>query len=348
MRALSLLLALSFACGGAEAKSLMDLAGRKVALPEKVERIACLEVLCYPTLFMLGAQDRVRIMVETTAPWILETNRKVADIAKVGTEADVEDLAARGVDIAFFYYNIARIRPKLDLIGLPALISQKPGRPPQTEQEYVQKAEAMVRLYGRALGGEAEKRAEEYCAYFDDKLRFVGARVAQIPQEKRRRLFYVRGPRSQNTQNRFGYVYWIGILAGAHMVVGDTPLAANGPANMEDILFWDPEVIIVGRQYGVDLVNDDPRWRTVSAVRGGEVHPSPAGVFYWDGGPESVLMMLFIAKTLYPALFPDLDLEAEIKTFYARFYRFALTDDQARQILRGRSPDGSRFMPINN
>jgi len=339
---------LSLMCCAAQAKDLTDLSGRKVTLPEKTERVACLEVLCYPTLFMLGVEDRVEIMVETTAPWIVATNARVATIAKVGTQADVEDLAARKIDIAFFAYNAARVKPKLDAIGLPALISQRMGRPPQTEAAYVENAKAMILQFGRVFGGEAEQRAKDYCAWFDEKRAFIAGRIGALAPGQRRKLFYVRGPRSQNSQGKFGYVHWIGTLAGAHMVAADTPLAANGPADMEDILHWDPEVVIVGRQYPVTLVTADPRWRSVAAVRSGEVHPSPAGVFYWDGGPESALMMLFIAKTVYPEKFADLDMVAEIKAFYARFYRFAVTDAQAQEILRGQSPDGSRFMTVNN
>ena len=36
-------------------------------------------------------------------------------------------------------------------------------------------------------------------------------------------------------------------------------------------------------------------------------------MFHWDGGPEQVLLLQFIAKTLYPERFPDLDLPAELK-----------------------------------
>jgi iron complex transport system substrate-binding protein len=160
MRRLIALLLLSCA---AQAKDLTDLSGRKVTLPEKIERVACLDVLCYPTLFMLGVEDRVEIMVETAAPWIRATNGRVEKIAKVGTLADAEDLSAREIDLAFFSYNVARIAPKLDLIGLPALISQTAGRPPRTEQAYVESAKAMVLQYGRVFGGEAERRAENCC-----------------------------------------------------------------------------------------------------------------------------------------------------------------------------------------
>ncbi|SNB83635.1 iron complex transport system substrate-binding protein [Rhodoblastus acidophilus] len=346
MRGLIALLALL--CCGAQAGELTDLGGRKVTPPDKIARVACLEVLCYPTLLMLGVEDRVAIMVQTAAPWLQATNARTAQIARVGTEADVEDLAARKIDIAFIAYNVARIAPKLDKVGLPTLISQRVGQSPQTEQAFVDNAQAMVRQFGRVFGGETERRAEDYCAWFDDKRAMVAARIADIPPEQRRKLFYVRGPRSQNAQGRFGYVYWLGTLAGARMVGADAPLAGNGPANMEDLLQADPDVVIVGRQYPVALVLDDPRWRTVAAVRNGEVHASPAGVFYWDGGPESALMMLFIAKTLYPDRFADLDMIAEIKGFYARFYRFALTDDQAGKILRGETPEGARFMKVNN
>lgn len=347
MRGLNLLVVLSVFAAGARAENLTDLAGRSVRLPENIRSVACLEVLCYPTLFMLGVEDRVEVMTRTTAPWLVATNAGAAAIAPVGTEADVEDLAARKIDLAFFSYNVNRILPKLEAIRLPALVSQQTGKPPRTQEEYVARSKATIMLFGRAFGGEALVRAEDYCAWFDEKRAYVAARIAKIAPERRRKLFYVRGPRTQNTHNKFAYVYWLGVLAGAHMVVGDGALA-SGPVNMEDILNWDPDVVIVGRQYPVDLVADDPRWRNVSALRHGEVHPSPAGVFYWDGGPESALMMLFIAKTLYPDLFPDIDMKAEITGFYARFYRFALTDDQAQKILLGESPDGSRLMSVNN
>ena len=234
MRRLSLLLAL-LACH-AQAKTLTDLGGRAVRVPETVERVACLEVLCYPTLFLLGVADRAQFMIQTNAPWMLATNAQAAQITKLGTEADMEALAARNIDLAFFSYNVARMQPQLDAIGLPGLVSQQTGKPPHTEDDYVRTAKATIMLFGEAFGGEALERARDYCAWFDEKRAFVAARVAGLTLEQRRRLFYVRGPRTQNTHGKYAYVYWLGMLAGAHVVVGDAPLAANGPMNMEDIL----------------------------------------------------------------------------------------------------------------
>ncbi len=74
----------------------------------------------------------------------------------------------------------------------------------------------------------------------------------------------------------------------------------------------------------------------------------PNGVFYWDGGPESVLLMAFIAQKLYPERFADLDMVAELRDFYRRFYGYPLSEAEARLLLDGRSPDGSRRNPMNN
>ncbi|MGO9484838.1 MAG: hypothetical protein ACLPX9_09695 [Rhodomicrobium sp.] len=71
-------------------------------------------------------------------------------------------------------------------------------------------------------------------------------------------------------------------------------------------------------------------------------------VFYWDGGPEGMLLMEFVAKLLYPDRFAGLDLTAEVQDYYARFYGYRLSAGQAALLLQGRSPDGSRFNPMNN
>jgi iron complex transport system substrate-binding protein len=74
----------------------------------------------------------------------------------------------------------------------------------------------------------------------------------------------------------------------------------------------------------------------------------PEGVFFWDGSTEGVLSMLYVAKQLYPTLFEDLDLKHEIRGYYARFYRYALSDRGGDWMLQGRGPDGRRRNDLRN
>ena len=48
--------------------------------------------------------------------------------------------------------------------------------------------------------------------------------------------------------------------------------------------------------------------------------------------------MEFIAKTLHPDLFKDLNMIKEIKNYYSEFYNYNLTDDQANRILNHMPP----------
>lgn len=348
--ALLALLAVSSTASAVETAvhDVIDMAGRSLAVPTKVERVACLEVLCYQKMFMLGASDRITEMTITTAPWMIAANPKVAEIPKITPDPNFEDLLVQKVDVAFFAYNAQQTMAKLDSLGIPGLLSQPQSRKVTTAEGYIEENKRSVRMFGQVLGEEAERRAEAWCRYLDDKLRRITAVTAAIPPGQRLKVYYLRGPQALNTQGIGSATYWFGALAGAEMVFNDQPQVRNGAVSMEDLIHWNPDVILVGRQYSADLVLKDDRWRGISAVRNGRVYPTPEGVFYWDGGLESVLLMEFIAQRLYPERFPGLDMVAELKDFYRRFYRYPLSDSEARLLLDGRSPDGSRSNPMNN
>ena len=351
-------LGLTIACGGIAGnarasdtparRTVIDMTGRSIELPAKVERVACLEVLCYQKLFMLGAAGRAVVMTKTSAPWMTITNPGVSAIEKIPPEPDFEDLLLKRVDVAFFAYNADRTLKKLESLGITGLVSQPVGRTPKTAEEFLADAKRSVRLFGQVLGGEAEQRAEDWCRDLDRRVAFVSGRLAGLPAEQRLKVYYVRGPRALNTQGRGSNTLWYSKLGGANMVFENQPLAGKGSTSMEDLVRWDPDVILVGRQYPLDLVLKDERWAGIAAVKNGRVYSTPEGVFYWDGGPEGSLLMEFVAKLLYPDRFAGLDLTAEVQDYYARFYGYRLSAGQAALLLQGRSPDGSRFNPMNN
>jgi iron complex transport system substrate-binding protein len=325
-----------------------DLAGREVAVPREINNIACLDVLCYQKLFMLGQSAKAVVMYFTDAPWMAITNPDMAKIPKIEGNPSLEELLLSKVDVAFFAYDTRRMAGKLASVGIPGVVSQPQGLRADTLGGFLDQTKRSVMVYGQVLGGEALERAKDWCDYLDERVRYVSSRTARIPENQRPKVYYLRGPTALHTQGRNGDTFWYGELAGADMLAKNYRLAAMGPVSMEQIIEWNPDVILVGRQYPLDMVLKDPRWRTISAVKSAKVYPLPSGVFYWDGGLEEVLLMQYLAKTLHPDLFADLDLVAEVRSFYSRFYRYPLSEDQARNLLAGLSPDGSRFKLYNN
>ncbi len=58
--------------------------------------------------------------------------------------------------------------------------------------------------------------------------------------------------------------------------------------SLEQVLVWNPEVIITIDQDFAAIVRNDPSWAAVSAVREGRVHLSPKMPFGWVDFPPAV------------------------------------------------------------
>jgi iron complex transport system substrate-binding protein len=348
MRKLMIIASIGLFVPGADARDIFDMAGRSVEIPDRPQRISCLEAMCYHHMLMFNAQDKVVSRVQSFPPWAARTNPSLSAIPTFASQPNLEDILARHPDLAFASANYGLPLSALSAFGVPAIVSQ-PVRPAKSAEQFIADAKTMVRLAGEALGGEAPVMAETWCAYFDERLRFVQGRVAAIPQEERLKLYYARGPNVTNTHGKGGFFNWVAHLAGARMPIDeDGPVLSNAQISFETLVLWNPDAIVVGRQYSPDIVTGDSRLAELKAVRSRRIWSSPEGVWYWDGGAEQVLLLQFLAKRLYPDLFLDLDLAGEVKSYYARFYRTSLSDDDVANLLDGRSPDGSRSNPMRN
>ena len=329
-------------------KVVTDLSGRRVTIPARVDRVACLEVLGYEKMFLLGQTDKMALRYASNAPWMERTNPKMKEIPGFVGEPNFEELLKRKISLAFFCYNPEQTAAKLGALGIPGLISQPQQQGWGSAGEFCASTKQALRLYGEVLGAEASARAELWCSYYDARIRYVTERISRLPQAGRPRVYYLRGPDALTTQGAHSNTAWYGELAGADMFNKQLGAQGKGTVSLEELVRWNPEYIFVGRQYSRDLVLRDPRWRDLKAVREGKVISLPEGVFFWDGSTEGVLMLEFLAKTLHPDLFRDLDLSREIKDYYRRFYRYPLSDDEAGKILHGLSPDGRQVNSFRN
>jgi iron complex transport system substrate-binding protein len=105
--------------------------------------------------------------------------------------------------------------------------------------------------------------------------------------------------------------------------------------SMEQVLLWDPEVIVTTDPDFWKLAFADPRWRAVTAVEKKRVFLSPHLPFGWfdfPPGPNRLLGIWWAGKLLYPAQF-DVDLRAKVIEFHRRFYHREPTPAQLDALL---------------
>jgi iron complex transport system substrate-binding protein len=191
------------------------------------------------------------------------------------------------------------------------------------------------RLHGRLVGETA--RADELARFCEDLIRTCQSRIAGVPQDKRPRVYYARGPRGLDTGLGGSINVETIEFMGAVNVAGQTK-GGLATVSVEQVLTWDPEVIITIDQDFAQNVRRDPSWAGIKAVRDGRVHLSPKMPFGWVDFPPSVNRMpglIWLGKLLYPNLFPE-NLIAFTRDFHIRFYHRTPTDPQIAFVLEGR------------
>jgi len=190
--------------------------------------------------------------------------------------------------------------------------------------------EKLGKLIGRRNDG------ADFADYCNMTLATITNRIAFVPAEKRPRVYYARGPRGLVT-GLGGSINVETIELMARNVAGETH---GGLANVsiEQVLLWNPEVIVTIDQDFAAIVRSDPGWASVNAVREGRVHLSPKMPFGWVDFPPSVNRLIglwWLGKILYPDLFKE-DLHELTRDFYEKFYHVTPTDAQIDHVLAGR------------
>jgi len=107
--------------------------------------------------------------------------------------------------------------------------------------------------------------------------------------------------------------------------------------SIEQVLVWNPEVIVTIDQEFAASVRNDPSWASVKAVRDNRIHLSPNAV-RWVDFPPSVNRLIglwWLAKILYPERFPE-DLRTLTQEFYSRFYHVTPSAAQIDHVLAAR------------
>ncbi|TAD87409.1 MAG: iron ABC transporter substrate-binding protein [Alphaproteobacteria bacterium] len=182
------------------------------------------------------------------------------------------------------------------------------------------------------------ERAETLARWTEATLTTLTQRIATVPQAERPRVYYARGPRGLET----GLAGSINVetieVLGARNVATGLPGRGLASVSLEQVLAWNPDVIITIDLTFAGEVARNPLWRAVSAVRSGRVHLSPKLPFGWVDFPPSVNRLIglwWLAKVLYPGLVSE-DLPTLTREFYQLFYHVTPSDAQVARVLAGR------------
>jgi iron complex transport system substrate-binding protein len=320
----------------ARAAAVTDAAGRAIPIPDTVARV-------FP------AGPPAAILLYTVAPELLlgwpRANRPeecAFMLPEICARPEVGRLTGRGNTANL--EAVLAVKPDLILdvgstsatfVSLAERVQEQTGIPYALLDGRFTATVSTLRKVGELIHRQTE--AEARAAYAEQTLATIKARIDAVPPAERPRVYYARGPRGLETGLGGSINVETIEFLGAHNVAAERQ-GGLAIVSIEQVLVWNPDVIITIDQDFAANVAHDPQWALVAAVRAGRVHLSPKLPFGWVDFPPAVNRLIglwWLAKILYPAHFPQ-DMQALTRDFYTRFYHVTPSDADIARVLAGR------------
>ena len=328
------LLGAALALAPAHARSVRDINGNAVEIPDQVNRIADLWPANNQVVLLLGGADKLVGTVETIQqrPWFAKVYPRIKKVPALSNGTTVQSEA------------LLAARPDVVLLSQPALQQQVKQAGLKTVMVKFQTYEGLkkpVSITADVIGGNAPQVAKQYNAELDANIRFVSERTKNIPAAQKPLVLHLFDGKNLRKIDGGRSIIgdWVRI-AGGRTALPNEPNIAEVP--MEEIVKANPDIIIIGGRdaaQAIAKIRKDPAWQSIKAVKNNRLHANPAGTFGWDRySAEGALQVLWAGKLLHPDRFRDVDIAAKTQAFYKKYYRYDLSKSDAQRIIQGLDP----------
>jgi len=328
-----LLAVLALASPALAAREFTDDAGRKVTLPDRIERVyaagppASVLVLALAPDKLIGWTRHFR---DDESQWVPKKYAELPELGRLtgrGSTANVEVVLKEKPDVIV---DVGSTRETY--ASLADRVQSQTGIPYVLLDGHLETTPAQLEKLASVLG--VPERGKELSAYASRIMGELRDGIAAIPMDKRPTIYYARGPQGLQT-GLGGSINVEAIeLLGAKNVAG---VERGGLVNvgLEQVVLWDPQVIVTNDPSFYRDVWKLPVWNSVSAVRAKRVYLSPHLPFGWfdfPPGANRLIGLIWLSDILYPGTFHH-DLKREVARFYKLFYQQEPTASQIDSLL---------------
>ena len=345
-RLLALLLALMMtlslaACGGqtnipaedendtaAETRVFTDSTGRQITVPARIDKVAVSGPLAQIVVFALCPDKLVGVANEWDESAQQFLDEKYYNLPLLGQlyggkgELNLETLLSSEAQVV-----IDVGEAKSTIVEDMDALQEQTGIPFVHLDAKLASMDETYTMLGDLLGVADEAKAlADYCRTTYDSVK------SAVDGVEKADLLYITGDTGLNVIAQGSFHAEVIDLLSSNLAVVDEP-SSKGSGNevdMEQILNWNPDVILFTPGSIYATVGEDAAWQGVTAIQNGAYYEVPMGPYNWMGFPPSVqrlLGMQWMAKVLYPDAV-DYDMYEAASTYFQMFYHCDLTQEQ--------------------
>ncbi len=329
----------------ADTITITDHNGNVVTVPENIERIAVGNILPMPSVLAVFFDSAEKIVGMPQGSMTAAQNSLLSELypeilnAKTdyinGAELNIEELIKLEPDV--FIYNAANANMKdlLDKAGIPGVAVSVN----KWDYDAIETLNQWIALLSEMFP--ENDRVAQTETYSRQSYERVQEKVSGLSDEERARIFFLfqySDTTIATSGNHFFGQWWADAIGAVN--VGEEVEQDNSiTVNMEQVYGWNPEHILITNfttaqpddLYNNTIGADD--WSAIDAVKNQKVDKMPLGMYRsYTCGVDTPVTLLWMAKTVYPDLFADVDITEETKAYYKDVFDIELTDAQAEMI----------------
>ena len=306
------------------AREITDMAGRKVAIDESITRVATVGSIpaINSFIFALGKGESIvsGLNFAKKEAWKYQqifqpmlTN--TIEIQGVSREILMEPLIKLAPQV-IFTMDKATVE-LLEKNKLPVvLLTWK-------DVDDVKKAIALMgEIYHE------EEKAKQYIAYFEETIDKISKNT---PKEYQPKVLFA-SLETMSTPHLIGE-WWIK-KAGGKSVSDNDRTTEKYSFSHEQIIAWNPDILIVENKKDLQLAYEDMRFSTLKAVKSRQVYVAPMAAHKWSNRTSELpLMVVWAANIFHQEIKERFPIDKEMKFFYKTFYGYAMNDNEVKDIL---------------
>lgn len=318
------------------AKSLNDMDGHPVILPDQTDRVfgssPPMNYLLY-TLNpekMIGLNFKAQNPNNRADPQFL--NKRFLSLPVIGS--------FHGGGQSINLETLMSYKPQLVLVWQDDMLVQTVAR--EIEKTHIQtfmipfrEISDMPRAFRLAGNAISESKRGEALAQYSQKI--IDEVHTSVSKTKPVRYYYAEGLDGLSTECDSSFHVEAMNFAGGRNVhtCQQSGILGLEKISFETLLTYNPDVVIVQNRAVYNDLVQDPMWKNLRAVKTGRIHLVPMQPFNWIDRPPSFMRVLgvqWLAHLFHPKEFKA-DLSERTKEFYDLFLHVKLTDEQTKNLL---------------
>lgn len=316
-------------CSAASAREIVDQAGRKVLLPDRISRVCAAQPYTNVLSYMLAPDLLIGQVVEFKGTERRYAHPRYLSLPVLGgapmqgKPMNMETVLAARPDFVLLMgdtkVDAERAAGSFIKIGLPVVF---------VNLERIDDYPEGIEFFGKVLG--REKKAAQMAAFARALLARTDRAVASVPAARRLRVYYAESPDGLSTETDQSFHAEAIRRAGGTIVHKGLLKTHIGmeKVSLEQVVLYNPDVIVSNEPAFAKAAYADPRWRKVRAVAQHRIYTVPKTPFNWIDRPPSVMRLAGIPWLLhhfYPKVYGEAQLRRDLDEFHRLFLDYRPT-----------------------